>query len=53
VTDIHARAVAEGATIIETLEDKPIGIRRFSMLDPSGTRVSIVAHLDEQYQPPH
>jgi catechol 2,3-dioxygenase-like lactoylglutathione lyase family enzyme len=52
VTDIHARAVAEGATIIEPLEDKPIGIRRFSLLDPNGTRVTIVAHLDEKYQPP-
>jgi predicted enzyme related to lactoylglutathione lyase len=52
VTEIHARAVAQGSTIIEPLEDKPIGIRRFSLLDPSGTRVTIVAHLDEQHQPP-
>jgi catechol 2,3-dioxygenase-like lactoylglutathione lyase family enzyme len=52
VTEIHARAVAEGATIIEPLEDKPIGIRRFSLLDPNGTRVTIVAHLEEKYQPP-
>jgi len=52
VTDIHARALAQGCTIIEPLEDKPIGIRRFSLLDPNGTRVTIVAHLDEQYQPP-
>ncbi len=52
VTEIHARAVAQGSTIIEKLEDKPIGIRRFSLLDPNGTRVTIVAHLDAQYQPP-
>ena len=52
VTEIHARALAQGSTIIEPLEDKPIGIRRFSLLDPNGTRVTIVAHLDEQYQPP-
>jgi predicted enzyme related to lactoylglutathione lyase len=51
VTEIHARALAQGSTIIEPLEDKPIGIRRFSLLDPNGTRVTIVAHLDEQYQP--
>jgi predicted enzyme related to lactoylglutathione lyase len=52
VTEAHARAVAQGTTIIEPLEDKPIGIRRFSLLDPNGTRVTIVAHLDEKYQPP-
>jgi catechol 2,3-dioxygenase-like lactoylglutathione lyase family enzyme len=52
VTEIHARALAHGSTIIEPLEDKPIGIRRFSLLDPNGTRVTVVAHLDEQYQPP-
>jgi catechol 2,3-dioxygenase-like lactoylglutathione lyase family enzyme len=52
VTEIHARALAQGSTIIEPLEDKPIGIRRFSLLDPNGTRVTIVAHLDEKYQPP-
>jgi predicted enzyme related to lactoylglutathione lyase len=51
VTEIYARALAQGSTIIEPLEDKPIGIRRFSLLDPNGTRVTIVAHLDEQYQP--
>jgi predicted enzyme related to lactoylglutathione lyase len=52
VTAIHARALAQGSTIIEPLEDKPIGMRRFSLLDPNGTRVTIVAHLDQQYQPP-
>ncbi len=52
VTEIHSRALAQGSTIIEPLEDKPIGIRRFSLLDPNGTRVTIVAHLDEKYQPP-
>jgi hypothetical protein len=52
VTEIHARALAQGCTIIGPLEDKPIGIRRFSLLDPNGTRVTIGAHLDEQYQPP-
>jgi predicted enzyme related to lactoylglutathione lyase len=52
VTEVHARAVAQGTTIIEPLEDKAIGIRRFSLLDPNGTRVTIVAHLDEKYQPP-
>jgi catechol 2,3-dioxygenase-like lactoylglutathione lyase family enzyme len=52
VADIHARAVAAGCTIIEKLEDKPMGIRRFSLLDPNGARVTVVAHLDKAHQPP-
>ncbi len=51
VTDIHDRALAQGCIIIEKLEDKPIGIRRFSLLDPNGTRVTVMAHLDVRYQP--
>jgi catechol 2,3-dioxygenase-like lactoylglutathione lyase family enzyme len=52
VSEVHDRAVAQGHTIIEPLEDKPIGIRRFSLLDPSGTRITVVAHLDPAHQPP-
>jgi uncharacterized glyoxalase superfamily protein PhnB len=52
VTEIHDRAVANGSTIVEPLQDKAMGIRRFSLLDPNGTRVTVVAHLDAQYQPP-
>jgi catechol 2,3-dioxygenase-like lactoylglutathione lyase family enzyme len=52
VTEIHQQAVARGCTIVEKLVDKPIGIRRFSLLDPNGTRVTVVAHLDKAHQPP-
>ena len=52
VTEIHQQAVAKGCTIVEPLVDKPIGIRRFSLLDPNGTRVTVVAHLDKAHQPP-
>ena len=52
VSEIHERAIAQGVTIIEQMEDKPIGIRRFSVLDPNGTRVTIVAHLNPSDQPP-
>jgi len=51
VSEIHERAVTQGYTIIEPMEDKPMGIRRFSLLDPNGTRVTIVAHLDPAHQP--
>ena len=52
VSEIHERAISQGVTIIEPMEDKPIGIRRFSVLDPNGTRVTIVAHLSPADQPP-
>lgn len=51
VSEIYEKAVAQGSTIIEPMEDKAIGIRRFSLLDPSGTRVTIIAHLDPAHQP--
>jgi catechol 2,3-dioxygenase-like lactoylglutathione lyase family enzyme len=51
VSEIHERAVSQGYTIIEPMEDKQIGIRRFSLLDPNGTRVTIVAHLNPAHQP--
>jgi catechol 2,3-dioxygenase-like lactoylglutathione lyase family enzyme len=51
VTDLHARAVAQGCVIVEPLADKPMGIRRFSLLDPNGVRVTVLAHLDPAYQP--
>ena len=52
VAEIHAKAVAQGCTIVEPMEDKSFGIRRFSLLDPNGTRVTIVAHLEAKHQPP-
>ena len=51
VTDLHARAVAQGCVIVEPLADKPMGIRRFSLLDPNGVRITVLAHLDPAYQP--
>ncbi len=46
VAEIHAGAVARGLRIVEDLDDKPWGIRRFSMLDPSGHPVSVLAHIE-------
>jgi len=51
VTDLHARAVSQGCVIVEPLEDKPMGIRRFSLLDPNGVRITVLAHLAEAHQP--
>jgi catechol 2,3-dioxygenase-like lactoylglutathione lyase family enzyme len=46
VDEIHAAAQAGGLRIIEALDDKPWGIRRFSLLDPSGNRVTVLAHIE-------
>jgi catechol 2,3-dioxygenase-like lactoylglutathione lyase family enzyme len=51
VTELHARAVTQGCVIVEPLEDKPMGIRRFSLLDPNGVRITVMAHLAEAHQP--
>jgi catechol 2,3-dioxygenase-like lactoylglutathione lyase family enzyme len=45
VIEIHDAAVAEGLSILEPVDDKPWGIRRFSLLDPNGTRVTVLAHI--------
>jgi len=52
VDELHARAVNQGCIIVEPLEDKPMGIRRFSLLDPNGVRITVLAHLDKAHQPP-
>jgi len=46
VVAIHERSVQDGVTIVEPLDDKPWGIRRFSLLDPNGARITVLAHLD-------
>jgi catechol 2,3-dioxygenase-like lactoylglutathione lyase family enzyme len=45
VAEIHAACVASGLSVVEELDDKPWGIRRFGVLDPSGVQVTVLAHL--------
>lgn len=45
VREIYDVASTQGLRIIEEIDDKPWGIRRFSLLDPSGTRVTVLAHI--------
>ncbi len=52
VSELHVRAVNQGCIIVEPIEDKPMGIRRFSLLDPNGVRITVLAHLAEAHQPP-
>jgi catechol 2,3-dioxygenase-like lactoylglutathione lyase family enzyme len=48
VTKLHTHAVDQGCIIVEPLEDKPMGIRRFSLLDPNGVRITVLAHLADR-----
>jgi catechol 2,3-dioxygenase-like lactoylglutathione lyase family enzyme len=48
VRDIHDSAVEQGLRIIEPISDKPWGIRRFSLLDPSGSRITVLAHIEAE-----
>lgn len=44
VDEVHAKAVARGATISYPLTDEPWGVRRFFMLDPNGVTLNIMCH---------
>jgi hypothetical protein len=45
VNAAYETSVRRGLTIVEEMDDKPWGIRRFSVLDPVGTRVTMLAHV--------
>ncbi len=42
----HAEATRQGLEVVYPLTDEPWGIRRFFVRDPSGTVVSVLAHLE-------
>jgi uncharacterized glyoxalase superfamily protein PhnB len=43
---IYQLITEHGLPIVEPLADKPWGIRRFSLIDPNGVRVTIVSHIE-------
>ena len=45
VDSAHAEAVRRGLEVVYPPTDEPWGIRRFFVKDPSGTVVSVLAHL--------
>lgn len=47
VQALYADVVQRGLPIVEPLADTPWGIRRFSVIDPNGVRVTIVAHRED------
>ena len=46
VDAIHTEVTRRGLPIVEPLTTKPWGIRRFSVIDPNGVRVTILAHAE-------
>lgn len=44
--EIHRRVLSDGTTIVAPLETKPWGIVRFSILDPNGVCVTLIAHAE-------
>jgi uncharacterized glyoxalase superfamily protein PhnB len=43
---IYQSVLDRGLPIVEPLTDKPWGIRRFSVIDPTGVRVTVISHID-------
>jgi catechol 2,3-dioxygenase-like lactoylglutathione lyase family enzyme len=43
--EVYDDVVARGLTIVEEIDDKPWGIRRFGVLDPNGVRVTVLSHM--------
>lgn len=43
---IYQSVIDRGLPIVEPLTDKPWGIRRFSVIDPTGVRVTVISHID-------
>lgn len=45
VDRVHAEAIAHGLEVVYLLRDEPWGIRRFFVRDPTGTVISVLAHV--------
>ncbi len=45
VAELYEACQSRGLSIVEPLDDKPWGIRRFGVVDPSGAQVTLLAHL--------
>jgi catechol 2,3-dioxygenase-like lactoylglutathione lyase family enzyme len=46
VQSLYAEFQRRGFPIVEPLADKPWGIRRFSVIDPNGVRVTVISHVN-------
>lgn len=46
VDDVHARAVAAGAEIVNPVTDEEWGLRRFFVRDPNGAVINVTQHAE-------
>lgn len=53
VASLYERAGGNGVRVVEPMDDKPWGIRRFSVLDNSGTCVTVLSHLNAKDRKDH
>lgn len=44
VDAVHAKAAAQGVTIVYPLTDEPWGVRRFFVSDPNGVVINVMSH---------
>ncbi len=45
VDDVHARAVSQGFKVVYPLTNEPWGVRRFFVVDPTGTIITVMCHV--------
>lgn len=45
--ELHRQVLSHGITMAAPLETKPWGIVRFSILDPNGVCVTLIAHAEQ------
>ncbi len=45
VQSLYTEFIRRGFPIVELLADKTWGIRRFSVIDPNGVRVTVISHM--------
>ncbi len=51
VEQVHARAVAQGLSIVYPLTDEVWGVRRFFLVDPNGWVLNIMSHPAQDTPP--
>jgi uncharacterized glyoxalase superfamily protein PhnB len=45
VDHVHSGAVSRGLNIVYPLTNEPWGVRRFFVIDPSGTIINVMCHI--------
>lgn len=46
VKELYDQVQEQGLEVVEPIDDKPWGIRRFGVLDPNGVRVTVLSHIE-------